>query len=153
MADVTNHQKFPITLQFHAISANCMGVPPHALHIFHIHLCDNPHPVRQHPCETTLHMPPHGTRVKILSNHTILHLTLRPSCSAIWKPTTHSHPKFFQQHPFAHIFGPCIHHSRFVAPLQHQFNIFYIPLLALLWISDRHASLLHHSSFIVLVYC
>ena len=50
-----NHHssKVPTIPCFHPILANCLGVPPHSLHIFHIHLCNNPHIVSQHPCDTT----------------------------------------------------------------------------------------------------
>ena len=61
--------------------------------------------------------------------------------------------KHFLPHPTAHIFGPWIHHGKFVVALQPQFPFFYASLLALLWISDRYASLLHHSSLSFLVYC
>ena len=62
------HQKFTTTPQVHAINANHLGVPPHALHIFHVHLHDVPHLVSHHPHETALHTPPHGTCMKLLSN-------------------------------------------------------------------------------------
>ena len=65
----------------------------------------------------------------------------------------HGHPKLFELHPFAHSSGPCIHRDKFVAALQPQFPFFDTPLLALLRILDRHASLLHHSSITFLVYC
>ena len=59
----------------------------------------------------------------------------------------HGHPKLFQHWLFAHIFSPSIYHGKFVAPLEHQFHFFHIPLLAVLQISDSHASFLHLSSF------
>ena len=59
----------------------------------------------------------------------------------------------FQHHPTPHIFGPCIHHGKFVVALQPQFHFFYASLLALLQIPDRHASLLHPFSLSFLVYC
>ena len=126
---------------------------PHAPHIFHAHLCNDHHIVSPHPFKTALHIPPCGTCAKLLSNHMFFHLISKPSCPAIQKPTMHGHPKLFQHCHFALIFGHCIYHGKCVAPLQHQFHFFHIPFLAILWISDRHASPLHHSSLTFLVYC
>ena len=49
--------KVSTTLSFHAIVANCLGLPPHAPHIFHVHLCDDLRIVSQHPHETALCIP------------------------------------------------------------------------------------------------
>ena len=51
IAEITDHQKSTTTLQSHAILATCQGVAPHTQHIFHIHLCHDPHIVSQHPHE------------------------------------------------------------------------------------------------------
>ena len=71
MAEITVHQRLLATAQFHASFANYLGVPPHTLHISHVHLCNDPQLVSQQPHETTLYMPPHGTCMKQLSNCTI----------------------------------------------------------------------------------
>ena len=68
----------------------------------------------------------------LLSDNVIFYLTTKPTCHVIWKPAMHDHQKSFQHCPTAHIFGPCIHHVKFVAALQPQFYIFYDSLLALL---------------------
>ena len=90
-------------------------------------------------------MLPCGICATLLSNHMIFCLPSKSMCHVIWKPTMHSHPKIFQPHPTAHVLGPCIHCGKFVVALQPQFPFFYTSLLALLQISDRHASFLHHS--------
>ena len=51
--------------------ANHLEVPHHALHIFHVHLCNDPHIVSQHPCDTAPHMLPCGTCMKLLTDHVI----------------------------------------------------------------------------------
>ena len=116
---------------------NNQGVPPHALHIFHIHLCTTPHIVHQNPCDTAPPMLPDGKCATLLSDCTIFYLTTKPMCHVIQKPTMHGHPKRIQHHPTAHIFVPCIHHVKFVVALKPQIYIFHDSLLALLQIPDR----------------
>ena len=70
MAEIANHQKSPATPQSPAILANCLGVPPHAQHIIHVHLCNNPHIVSQHPHASQ--MVPHGKCMKLLSDCAII---------------------------------------------------------------------------------
>ena len=82
------------------------------------------------------------------------HITSEPSHPTIRKPTMHDHPKFFcRHHPIAHILCPCIYHFKFCCSFATSISLLLHPLLDLLWISDRHVSLLHHSSLVVLVYC
>ena len=49
---------------------NCLGVPPHAPHIFHVHLCTTPHIVCQAPHNSTPPMLPCGECTTLLSDCT-----------------------------------------------------------------------------------
>ena len=63
----SNHQQSPTTPLFHEILA--IHLPPHSLHIFHVHLHDDPHIKSQHPHNATLHLFPCGTSMKLLRDH------------------------------------------------------------------------------------
>ena len=137
-----NAHWMPTTLQSHAVVANHLGVPPHTLHVFHIHLCATPHVVivYQNPYDTAPHLLPCGKCMKLLRNH----MNFLPHCKTyVPHHLEASHawpPKKFQHHPTAPIFGPCIHHVKFVVALQPQFYFFHASLLALRWIPDRQVS-------------
>ena len=129
------------------------GITTHAPHIFHVQLHDDPHIVSPHPHETALHTPPCGTCAKLLSNHAIFPPHFKTIVPCHLEATVHGRSKLIQHHPFANSFGPCIYCGKLVAPFQHQFHFFHIPVFAILWISDRPMALLHHSSLVLLVYC
>ena len=118
MAEISNHQKSRTALHSCSNLANCQGVPPHAPHSFHIHLCATPHIVCQHPHNITSRMLPCGICVTLLSNHVIFLSPSKSMIHVIQKPSMHSNPKTLQHCHTAHIFGPWIHHSKFVVDLQ-----------------------------------
>ena len=146
---------------------NFLGIPPHALHTFHIHLCIDPHIMNQHPHDTATHMPPCGKIMAEITNHQKSPTTLH--APHIFHTHLHSDPHIVNQHPHdpapqrlphgkctkhlsncmtfqPHLkafvphhldayhawqpkqkdsalslcsqFGPCSHHSKFVADLQ-----------------------------------
>ena len=130
MTEIANPHQMPTTSGSPKIMANCLCAPPQALHIFHIHLHTTPHNVCQNHCNTAPPMLPCGECTALLSNHAIIYLTTKPMCHIIWKPPMHGHSRIFQHHPIAHIFGPGIHHVKFIVALQPQFPIFYHSLLA-----------------------
>ena len=124
-----------------------------ALHIFHVYLHATPHMVHQNPHDTTPPMFPCGEYSTLLSNHVTYlpyHKTYMPHH---WKPPMHGQSRSFWHHPTAHIFGPGIHHVKFVVALQPQFPVFHDSLMAFLKKPDRSGSLLHDSSLTFLVYC
>ena len=132
MAEITISSKV-----YHNSSIPCnfcksSRITTHSLNIFHAQLHHDSHIMRPHPNKTALHMPPHGTCMKLISEHAIFHLISKPLHTAIWNPTIHSPPKLFQHCCFADIFRPCICHGKFVAPLQPQFHFFHVPLLVVL---------------------
>ena len=109
--------KSPTTPWSHAILANCLGVPPHALHIFHGHLHNNPHIVSHHPHDATTQMLLCGKCTKLFSNNAnfLPHLKTFILCHS---EASHAQsPKLFQHCPSAHIFGLCILCVKFVAAL------------------------------------
>ena len=53
MTEITNPHWMPTALQSHVIMANHLGVPPHDLDNFCMHLYATPHIVHQNPHNTT----------------------------------------------------------------------------------------------------
>ena len=68
MTEITNPHQMPTTLQSPTMLANHLGVPPHALHIFHVLLCATPHILCQKPHDTAPPMLPHGECATLLSD-------------------------------------------------------------------------------------
>ena len=67
ITEIANPHQMPTTSQSLTITANHPGVPPHTLHIFHVHLCATPHIVHQNPHDTAPPMLPCGECVALLS--------------------------------------------------------------------------------------
>ena len=106
---------------------------PHPAH-FHVHLCDNPHIVSQHPDNTAPQTLPCGTCTRLLSNHAIFPphfktFTLHHlEAYHAWTPKTFSAPSLCSH------FGPFIHCGKFVLLC----NLSSTSLTPLSWLSFRY---------------
>ena len=99
------------------------------LECFHVSMCKTP----QQPC---IFLPP-------LKIDMPCHL----EAYSTWPPKIFSAPSHCPH------FWPLLSLWQICCCLEPQFPFFYASLMALLWIPDRYASLLCHSSLTFLVYC